>query len=185
VNFERSLETQRLKLLRIVAGLLFAIGFLSVGPVSRGFSVWVCGCVESVLSRAELAARYLVIAQARLIAAQHGLDFDVHRFSETLAPVDAPLGTEPSVAECRARLWALRAVLMNVRRHALRVLRRIEKQVSDSNRVSPPRFDPCRSSTLCARRRAAVRIERPPDKGRFALMLIPSLPGCRVGGACG
>ena len=185
MDIERTLETQRLKLLRILAGLLFTIGFLSVGPVSRGFSVWVCGYVGSVLSRAEMAARYLVIAQARVIAARHGCDLDIDRFSESFARTAAPLVTEPSVAECRARLRALRAVLMNVSRHALRLLRRIEKHLRASGPRPAPRFEPCRSSILCAGRRAVIRLERPPDKGLFTLLLISPLPGCRAGGVGG
>ena len=185
MDIERTLETQRLRLLRIVAGLVVVVGVLALGPVSRGFSVWVCGYVGSVLSRAELAARYLVIAQARLIAAQRGCDLDVSRFSETLVQSYAPPETASGVAEIRVRLRALRAVLMNVPRYALRLLRRIEKQVSGSGSRPSPRFDPCRSSDLCARRRAAIRIERPPDKGLFASLLISPLPGFRAGGVGG
>ena len=181
MDFERTLETQRLRLLRIVAGLLFAVGVLLVGPVSRGFSVWVCRSVASVLSRAELAARYLVIAQARMMAVQRGFDWDVRLFADSQASAAASSSAPPSVAACRARLWALRAVLMNLPRYAERLLRRIQAHLRGRNPVPSLRFAPILSTALCASRRAALRIERPPDKSGFVATFFSPPSRMRVG----
>jgi len=134
VDIERALETQRLRLLRMVAGLVVLVGFLSAHPVSRGFSIWTCRFVGSILSRAEAAARYLVIAQARM-------------------------------------LKALRAILMDLPRHALRLLRRIEKQSRvDTHQPSP--YPDTRLSTSCHDwRLAGNRIDRPPDHSHPASQL--------------
>jgi len=51
VDMERALETQRLKLLRVLAGLVLAVAFVSGAPLSRDFSRWARGVVASVLSR--------------------------------------------------------------------------------------------------------------------------------------
>jgi len=162
VDMERAIETQRLRLLRLVAGLFVALGFLSVGPVSRGFLVWVCGFVDSVLSRAEVAARYLMIAQAK----QMGGEVDRGRLSEIFThDFDRP-ETGISVADCRARLRALKAVLTDLPRHALRLLRRITNQ--SQREVSADQPLPRPGEWLIERlqnwRLARIRIERPPDQ---------------------
>jgi hypothetical protein len=66
------MEIQRQKLLRLVAGLLVAVAFVSAGPFSCAVAAWVSSVVSSVLSRAEAAAQCLVIVQARIIAARTG-----------------------------------------------------------------------------------------------------------------
>ena len=161
---ERAIETQRLRLLRLVAGLLVAVGFLSVGPVSRVFSEWACGFVGSVLSRAELASRYLVIVQARRIMAERdiALDFSLHLKRLPLA-FDTPEAV--SRADCRSRLMALQAVLRDLPRHALRLLRRIKKQSHEAcaDRARP-RPDAPLSTSLHNWHLAESFIERPPDK---------------------
>ena len=189
MDFETALETQRLRLLRVIAGLVVLLGFLSVGPVSRGFSVWVCGFVASVLSRAETAARYLVIAHAYRIVAHSGFDVERSQISESFAPVFVAEDAEDSPAECQQRLKVLRAVLMDLPRHALRLLRRIEKQSRRAMGAGQPlpRFDVHLSALLCAWRLAGTRIERPPDDGLSAsssLLPPPGIPAGGVGGWC-
>ncbi len=175
MDLERGIETQRLRLLRLVAGLVVLLGFLAVGPVSRGFSEAVCGYVGSILSRAEAAGRFLVIARARLMVARTGLNWDQSRFSDACAHAVTADDTGVSLADCRARIRALRAVLTDVPRHALRLIRRIEKRMCDgagSPRILPrPEkrvSGPCRDWRL-----AATRVERPPDKHATA-----SCPAC-------
>jgi len=164
VDFERTMETQRLRLLRLVAGLIVWLGFLSVGPVSRGFSEWACGFVGSVLSRAETAARYLVIAQAHQMAARIGFDGDRRQISESFAGAFVTDDPDVSLLECQRRLKALRAVLMDLPLHALRLLRRIEKQRRRAMRAdqASPDMDADISESLCQWRLAGNRIERPP-----------------------
>ena len=187
MDMERAIETQRLRLLRLLAGLLVAIGFLSVGPVSRGFSDWACGFVGSVLSRAEAAARCLVIAQARLIAERMGSGIDRSLFSMPAIHDFSDSDTDVSLSDLHRRLCALRALLSNLPRHALRLLRRIEKRKQGGALTDRrlPRFDPSISAALHPARRAGNRIERPPDPCGNA-RLCPSPPsGFRAGGASG
>lgn len=166
MDIERALETQRLRLLRMVAGLVVLVGFLSAHPVSRGFSIWTCRFVGSILSRAEAAARYLVIAQARMMDARNGIDVS---FSESLALVTDDADVSPT--EYQRRLKALRAILMDLPRHALRLLRRIEKQSRvDTHQPSP--YPDTRLSTSCHDwRLAGNRIDRPPDHSHPASQL--------------
>ena len=185
MDFERTLETKRLRLLRLVAGLIVLLGFVSVGPVSRVFTGAVCGFVGSILSRAEACAQYMVIVQARLMVARNGMNWDRSRFSEPLARVFLAEETDVSLSECRARLRALRALLLNLPRHALRLIRRIERQMrraAQTKQTSPcPAGHPF--AWLCEWHLAAIRIERPPDKIRAAFPLISPPPDCRAGGA--
>ena len=188
MDMERAIETQRLRLLRVVAGLVVAVGVLSVGPVARLFGLGL-GLVGSILSRAEVATRYLVLAQARRMAARHGNSVDWSQFSKSLSHVfDAP-ETEVSVSDCRARLRALRAVLMDLPRHALRLLRRIEDQMRGAAGAGPhlPRADERRSARIQGWRLAGNRIERPPDQTEL-LSASPSFlspSGFRTGAADG
>lgn len=185
MDLERTIETQRLKLLRIVAGLVVLVGFLSVGPISRGFSISLRGFVGSILSRAEAAAQYLVIGQARLIIAGSSNDGDQNRFSETLARVLVADETDVSLPECRERLKALRAVLMDLPRHAARLLRRIEKRMrrtAGADRISPHPVERL-SASLRDWHLATIRIERPPDKTRPTSLIILPPPEPRAGGA--
>lgn len=164
MELKRTLETQRLRLLRFVAGLLVLIGFLALGPISRGFSARLCGYVGSLLSQVDAAARCLVVAQACLIASRRGMTLDRGRLAAFAAGrmvEDADI----SPAECRRRLVALCRVLLDLPRHALRLLHRIEKQARRTGRV---RSWPCPTRAAPANprawRHAAPRIERPPDK---------------------
>jgi len=185
VDIERTLETQRLKLLRIVAGLVVAVGFLALGPVSRVFSERGLGFVGSVLARAEAAARNLVITQVCLIAGRRGLALDCSLMVALSGADLVPEDTDVSWAACQRRLKVLRAVLSNLPRQALRLLRRIAKHARRKVRSHSQRFDPCHSISLRGGRRVAIRIERPPDKRCFSSLSILPLPECRVGGAGG
>ena len=166
MNIERTLETQRHRLLRIVAGLLIVIGVLAIGPVSRRFSDWTLGFVLSVLPRLEAAVRYLAITQACLSISREGLDVDRHRFAASVGPEICLDVSGLSLAECRARLRAFRAVLRNLPRHALRLLRRSNASLARASdlfrHVTPPRST--LSSSLDDWRLIGVRVERPPDK---------------------
>lgn len=187
MDIERTIETQRLRLLRLVAGLVVLAGFLSVGPVSRVFSVSICGFIGSILSRAEAAVRYLLIAQAYAMIERGGIALDRSHFSETLAhavPVDE---TDMSPFECRRRLKALHSVLMDLPRHALRLIRRIERRMglmACSDRLSP-REDARLAAPLRDRRPAPRRIERPPDKTLSAFAVFRPSPEFRAGGKGG
>ncbi len=166
MDIERTLETQRLKLLRMVAGLVVSLGFMALGPVSRGFSNWVARYVGSILSRAELAVRFMLITQACLMVARRGMDIDRRQISAFLDPVLWTGETELSLSECHARLRAVRGVLLDLPRHAMRLLRRIKKRLRRGECSDP--ISPCPSHGLSISfsgwRLAENRIERPPDK---------------------
>lgn len=179
---EQTLETLRLRLLRLVAGLLFVLGFLSVGAGSRGFSDWVFGYVGSVLSRAELAVRYLLIAQAKALGSQRGYEATHAMLSEALAQTRPVPEDTLTLADCRARLRALQAVLENVPRHALRLLRRISRQICGTGFAEALSLETWGCTFLRGWRLAAQRIERPPDKRLRDAWIFEPLPGLRAGG---
>ena len=187
MDFERSLETQRLRLLRILAGLVVVVGFLSVGPVSRGFSIWACGFVGSILARAEMAARYLVVAQARSLLTCNGAKLDRSLLSDHLARVAATDNADVSLSDCRKRLNVLRAVLMDLPRHAARLIRRIEKHMRRAlGTVRVSHFsEPCVSTSLDEWHLPTIRIERPPDKGLSVLSPVSPPLGTPAGGENG
>ena len=187
MDFERTLEAQRLKLLRIVAGLFVVVGVLSVGPVSRGFSIWVCGFVGSILSRAEAAARCLVFAQVGSLIARSGMDLDRSRFSECLARVFIADDADVSLPDYRGRLKVLRTVLTDLPSHAARLIRRIQKHMRRMNRACRPLPRPDRNDLASLRvwTLTKVRIERPPDKWMALSGLIQPPPETRAGGKSG
>ena len=151
MDCERTLEAQRLKLLRIVAGLFVVVGVLSVGPVSRGFSIWVCGFVGSILSRAEAAARCLVFARASSMIAGSGIELDRSRLSESLARAFVANEAGVSLSDCRVRLKELSAVLTNLPGHAVRLIRRAQKHMRRTIRIDQllPRLDRNHPAPLC------------------------------------
>lgn len=166
MDIERTFETQRLRLLRIVAGLFVVVGFLAVGPVSRGFSDWIARYVGSILSRAESATRYLVITRASVIVSRYGLKVDPRLLSKSLDPELLAGKPDVSLSDCRRRLKVLRAILTDLPRHALHLLRRIEKRMRRA--LCAASLSPCPDlyswARLCCWRLTINRIERPPDK---------------------
>jgi len=158
---ERALETQRLRLLRLLAGLVFALALVPLAPAVSMVPRWIRSYVSSVLARMESAADGLVIVSAYLLFR--------HRAAAALAarPIDPPhVEVIPedgfSVDHLLSRISALRAKLNNLPRHARRLIQRCsEKEVSPSRipfLIAPEDF-----ATDQAVRSA--RIDRPPDKG--------------------
>lgn len=171
VNIERVLEIKRLKLLRLVAGLFSVVIVLSAvfvpfGAASGAVSRWALAGLSSVLSRAELAGQYLLIGQARLIAARTGVIVDRDLL------INLGLRERPGHAEARCtaelsrRLIALRALLMDVPRRGLCLLRRATGQAvllsGGARRCADPSIH--RAGACGAWRLGRARIERPPDK---------------------
>lgn len=127
MEIERAIETQRLKLLRLLAGLFTAVALLSVGPIAPAWSRWVRSFVFSVLERAEAAAQSLVLAQACLIARSNGCDVDRARLAQRhiRAMTVSDADDVPSLADLRRRIVALRALLKDLPRRSRRLLRRV------------------------------------------------------------
>ena len=140
-----------------------AVGFLSLAPLSQSFSCRARDVLALVLSRAELAARYLVVVQARVLAER---SVDCERL---IALSNRAVDSDTSVSGLWRRVRALRSVLNNLPRQGRRLLRRIERAmrcVGDA--VHPvPRPETQRPRTENARQVTPARIERPPDKAAF------------------
>ena len=160
MDLERSLETQRVKLLRLMAGWVAVLGVLTFGPVALPAPRWVRACFDAVLTRAELATQFLVRASALM----HGAD------GLMVSPLVACARKQqdadvPSAQVLFARMEALRDVLTNLPRYARRLLR-VRKQAGEAfDFTEPSRVAPAR--VRFAGRHAdwtAPRIERPPDK---------------------
>jgi len=180
VDFQQAIETQRHRLLRIVTGLVVMARVWSVAPVADGVFVWLREFIDSVLSRAELAAQNLVIAEAGLMATRLGSDVDRRRFfAAPLSDVTQP-ETIVSLPDLQARLKALQALLHDLPRHGLRLLRRAEKRARRTLRPSPATQNAPSSAvsifTIGAERLPMNRVERPPDKRGRYLQMRPSLP---------
>jgi len=164
VNFEQAIEIQRLRLLRVVAGLIVLLGVLSLGPISQCFSVSVCRFTASILSRAEAAARYLVIAQARAMLSQSGNSVTESQLLACLDRVFAANENEISLADGLKRLRVLRAVLKNLPRAASRLLHQIAKRARSTGRAQVLLPFPELREGLRDWELTSARVERPPDK---------------------
>ncbi len=183
---ERALEVQRHRLLRVLVGLVLAVGFLSAGPVSHAFSRWVREGLSSLLSRAELATQYLVVVQARLIAERSGESLDLQKMIDIAHSNSARAGSEDCVCSLRRRLRAVQTLLNDLPRQGQRLLRRIERAmrrvVSGALALLCPEPQP---SFDTAWRIAQTRIERPPDREGLDVMAKYPSPRCRAGGTAG
>ena len=183
---ERALEVQRQRLLRVLAGLVLAVGFLSAGPFSQAFSRWARGVFSSVLSRAELASQYLVVVQARLIADRSGAPIDLQMMIDVALRNSVATECEGSVCGLRQRLRAVQTLLNDLPRRGQRLLRQIERMlrraVSGALTLSYPEPQP---SINGAARIALARIERPPDKRRLDVMAQSTSLRFRAGGEAG
>ncbi len=162
---ERTLETQRVKLLRLLAGWFTIVELVSMGPLRVELPRWMRSFLQTVLIRAEFAAQSLVIVAA-CVAVKNGAGGSL--------PCRAPSvrcshPTEyaddvPSTLAILRRMRALRALLKDLPRRGLRLLRTARR----------PRTARCQSSVVVIPELhdwalAARRIERPPDKARLRL----------------
>ena len=174
MEIEHGIATQRLRLLRLLAGLLVAVAFLSAAPFSTAYRQWLRGFVFSVLTRAEAAAQCLVIAQARILAYQRGVNFEPAQCLHAVGPASDE--KMPTLAALRRRISALRAVLNNLPRHGMRLLRRMRGICVEGSGKTRLGFiwDVC--DGLGAWRMGADPIERPPDKPLRFVFTAFSLP---------
>jgi len=112
VSFEAAIQTQRNALLRLVAGWLAFLVLLSAAPVSLAWTLQIRVFLFSVLSRAELAGRYLLLAQAKSSARRLGIACPVsHSEVDPLFANGSNRDEPPSLAELRVRFLALRCLL--------------------------------------------------------------------------
>jgi len=178
LKIERGIATERLKLLRLTAGLLLAVVFISAAPFSSACRRHLQDMVFSILTRAEAAVQFLIIAQARVIADGRGLAFDGMHFLQSAAEPKQDSGEAlPTLAALRRRLNALRAVLKNLRRHGLRLLRRVNgTRAGCGDDVKPL---PRRRGPLRVWPSLTDPIDRPPDKA-FRFILTAFFPSSRM-----
>lgn len=185
VDLERSLETQRVRLLRLLAGWIAVLGVLSFGPVAIPSPRWVRAFFDRLLIRAELAAQFLVRATA-LTQATSGL--------VATAPLEIardPQAFEvPSAQALFARIEALRDILENLPRTARRSLRARNLVGAAIDFSAPPCCAPApgQLATVGADW-TPPRVERPPDKGedRFGFLVgsVRAPSALQVGGVGG
>jgi hypothetical protein len=173
---EYAINTQRLALIRLLAGWEVVIGVMSLPIFSGAVARRVLGFVSSLLSRAELAAGYLVVATVQNLSARGVIT--VAGF-KTKAQTDAMAARlfgavhEPeaslTVREVQRRIWALRRILANLPRAALRLLRKLSKDGRAHKADAPYCSTPVDGAMAKAALRQDRRVERPPDKQRAHL----------------
>ena len=152
---ERALETQRLALLRVLAGLAMALRLVSFAPVVSMLPRWVRLHVSSVLMRSEVASQSLVYVAACVYFGHRG-DWPGMPTQVEAVPED---GFSSEVL--LRRIAALRAVLQDLPRYAKRLMTRRKETRETTYREWPPlnvEMLPPPPFPLQA------RIERPPDK---------------------
>ena len=177
-----SITTQRIALLRLLAGWEIVLAVLACPVFAERFTQPVRGLLSSLLFKAELAAGYLVIAAARglikrgAVRADH---FDPRAQADALAGTLAALLSHAAsdaddaitVDRLRRRITALKRVLRTLPRCALRLLRTLSgTRSTDESSLSPLSLP---HLTVPRALRRAVRIDRPPDKnGEFRLCTL-------------
>lgn len=180
MEIERKLESLRLRLLRLVAGLLVAVMFASGRPISSALSRWITRAILPLVPCAEAAARHLAIAQARIIADRRGSAVDLAGMPDADHSGQALWRSGETLGDLRKRLFALLAMLEDLPRHGACLLRRAEKRLArHSSTRSRRRTGPAvrGRSALRPRRRTARRIERPPDKSYRRSLKEPPIAG--------
>ena len=170
---ERALETQRLKLLRLLAGLAVALGLVSLAPAVSMLPRWVRFYVASVLVRAESAAHHLVIVAACGLLRKQSVGSSV-RLSFPTAPDAALADGEPSTAVLLKRIKSLRSMLRDLPCHAKRMVARMMKAMLEPREPTPD-WEICAGRVRATDAPVATRIERPPDKPSRAVLLTARL----------
>ena len=173
MDVERALETQRMKLLRLLARWAVVLEILAGGPLALPVPRWVRAFIDTLLTRAEYAAQILVKVSGRLQSTSGLAD-----------PINAPrplcpqTDDAPSVQALIRRIAALREMLENLPRHARRLLR-VRIIACDSFDWSKrldftqarDRLVPCNADWI------ASKEARPPDKpGLFTSLVRGELP---------
>jgi len=158
VRLERAIDTQRVALLRLLTGLVVALAVVSLAPVASRVPHWVRAYVASVLSRAEIAAGYLLIAAARSVC---GVRLPVSAGAGALGC--AGFADELSNAAFLRRIRRLQAVLKDLPKRARRLVRRLAGLQCTAPKAG---YAVTFEALLAGKPPALSRIERPPDRRR-------------------
>ncbi len=173
VEIERALETQRVKLLRLLAGWISVVAFVTAGPFVGELPRWFRSFLESVLMRAEYAAQNLVFVSACLSAKtglQGALEGPASLQPDDRCEVNEAETAVPSTEALLRRMKALLTLLQDLPRHGMRSARSVSKREparTARHGISEDREQTSETSALLIWRVAMPRVERPPDK--FAL----------------
>ena len=170
MDLKRALETQRVKLLRLLTGWIFLLGVLSVGPLALPVPRSVRTYFETWLIRAECAAQYIFQASALM----QGVGGVASTKRPMLRSNHEEEGDVPSARALIRRMNALRDLLENLPRYPRRLLT-VQTDAGEA-------FD-WSTSSLSAETRdrmtttgsvdwALARIERPPDKATCRFLLV-------------
>jgi len=137
LDIAAALETQRLRLLRLLAGLLCVVQFVSLAPVISVLPFRIRLYVSSILDRAEAAADCLVIATASTLFRYRA----PVQAGEFLLPLDTESVTTSyaSADDLLHRITVLRAILRNLPLHAKRLAQRGKRTSADARAVHPMR----------------------------------------------
>ena len=168
MEMERALETQRTKLLRLLAGWLAVVEWVSLAPFVGELPCWLRAFLGGLLSRAEYAAQSLVLVSAR-VQARLGYGEFTHGPSEAFAYAELPLPEDvPPTMVLLQRMRALCALLEDLPRQGRRLLRRGIKRNASKCRTDP-RSDDTEPFVMAKDNERCEtpftrRIERPPDK---------------------
>ncbi len=157
MDLEQALETQRVKLLRLLAGWFALVGVLSAGPFQLPVPRWILAFFDTLLIRAELAAQYLLTASIFLQGAGNAVVLgDVPKPTMSRAEDDVP-----SPAELLRRMEKLRSLLENLPQHALQ--RSGQRQNSSAFDWSRRGVEMIECKAAMHRQWFAPRLARPPD----------------------
>jgi len=162
VDLERALETQRVRLLRLLTGWFAVVALISAGPFAVPLPRWVRAVFADLLVRAEFAAQCLVRVSAHSQAGDRWVV--AQGSSSSLAPLDKAERTDevPSTATLLHRMKALRGVLQDLPRFGRRLLRHTDGDVSDTALGIAPTLE--RRTLSATPQWIAPGVERPPDR---------------------
>ena len=174
LEMERALETQRVKLLRLLAGWVAVVEIVSMGPLQIELPHWMRSFLASLLTRAEFATQNLVFVSACL-AVKRG-SRDSMRPGPTVPPVSSQRDESDAVPSTKAllhRMQVLRALLRDLPRHGFRLTRRAARKAPTAKGFRSVR-DGLRASAswgLSEEIAAPGRVARPPDKSLAMIRL--------------
>ena len=161
---ERAFETQRLALLRMLAGMMFALEFVSLLPAVSVLPAWVRSYVSSVLGRLEAAVGCLVVVSARVHFGYRASAESMERLYATPLRQAVPEGGF-SIQHLVCRIAALRRRLNDLPRYAKRLIERLSRNRAEpSGDVLPLE----RGRFPAASAGFGMAIDRPPDIDRGA-----------------
>ncbi len=126
MDLERALETQQVKLLRLLTGWFALVVLISGGPLTLALPRWARSFLHDMLIRAENAAQCLVLVSARLQTKDAwALTGGLPSAFVPVHPCDTA-NNIPSAPELIRRMKTLRRLLQDLPRRERRLLRKVK-----------------------------------------------------------